>query len=166
MVATRSAPCEEPEGGWQVPDPNRAGHADVNASNAAVRRDPEFAGLWIEYLDGAGDNSTEDQAEILLNVAFTANLEPHEQELRKHWGGPLCITKHDRSLGRLQQIQSEELGRVTRRLGIQELFTDIDVEDDVVEVGIVVIDDKGREAIEERSGKDAVRILEMLQPAT
>jgi len=117
-------------------------------------------------LDGAGDNSTEDQAEILLNVAFTANLEPHEQELRKHWGGPLCITKHDRSLGRLQQTQSEELGRVTRRLGIQELFTDIDVEDDVVEVGIVVIDDKGREAIEERSRKDAVRILEMLQPAT
>ncbi len=160
-------PCEEPEGGWRVPDPNRAGQTDVNASNAAVRRDPEFAGLWIEYLDGAGDNATEDQGEILLTVAFTANLESHEQELRKHWGGPLCITRHDRSLGRLQQIQSEEkLGRVTRQLGIQELFTDIDVEDNVVEVGIVVIDDKGREAIEERFGKDAVRILAALQPAT
>lgn len=159
-------PCSEPEGGWEVPDPNRAGQADVNASNAAVRHDPAFAGLWIEDLDAAGEDATEDQGEILLNVAFTANLERHEQGLREHWSGPLCVTKHDWSLRRLQRIQSEELRLVTRRLGIQQLFTDIDVEDNVVEVGVVVIDHKDREAIEERFGKGAVRILAALQPAT
>ncbi len=159
-------PCEEPEGGWQITDPSRAGQAEIEASNAAVRRDPQFAGLWIDYLDEAGDDATEDQGEMLLNVAFTGSLDRHEQELREHWGGALCVTQHDRSLERLQQIQSKELGQVTRKLGIQELFTDIDVEDNVVEVGVVAIDDRGREAIEERFGKDAVRILPALEPTT
>lgn len=159
-------PCDEPEGGWQVTDPNRAGQDDVVASNAAVLGDPEFAGLWIDYLNGAGGEATEDQGDILLNVAFTANLERHEQELREHWGGPLCVIKHERSMRRLHQIQTEELGQVTRMLGLQELFSDIDVEDNVVELAVVAIDDKQRDAIEDRFGAGTVRVLAALQPAT
>lgn len=156
------SPCDEPEGGWEVSDPDRAGDDDVIASNAAVRGDPEFAGLWIEHLDDA----TEDQLRTLLNVAFTANLERHEQELREHWGGPLCVIKHDRSMRRLHQIQSEELGHVVRKLGLQSTFTDIDVEDNVVELGVVATGERQRDAIEDRLGPGAVRIVAALQPAS
>ena len=150
-------PCQKPEGGWRTTDPNRAGQADVEASNAALRRDSEFAGLWIHHLDGA---------RILLNVAFTANLERHEREIREHWGGPLCIIKHERSMRRLHRIQTEELEQLVRKLGLQVLSTSIDVEDNIVELAVVVIDDEGREAIAARYGTDGVRILAALQPAT
>jgi hypothetical protein len=159
-------PCDEPEGGWQVPDPNRAGQDDVVASNAAVRGDPEFAGLWIDHLNGPGGEATEGQGDILLNVAFTASLKRHEQELREHWGGALCVFKHERSMKRLHQIQSEELGQVVRKVGLQSTFTDIDVEDNVVELGVVAIDNKQRDAIEDRFGPGTVRILPALRPAS
>jgi hypothetical protein len=102
----------------------------------------------------------------LLNVAFTANLERHEQELREYWGAPLCVIMHERSMRRLHQIQSKELGQVTRELGLQELFTDIDVEDNVVELLVVAIDERQRDIIEGRFGPGAVRIVAALQPAS
>jgi hypothetical protein len=155
-------PCEEPAGGWPTPDPNRAGEDDVAASNDAVRRDPEFAGLWIEHLDEV----TEDLVGTLLNVAFTANLERHEKELREHWGGPLCMVEYERSMRQLHRIQSHEVGRVTGKLGLQELFTSIDVEDNLVELGVVAVDGEQRDAIEDRFGPDAVRVIAALHPLT
>ena len=155
-------PCEEPPGGWQTTVPDLAGRGDVNRANAAVKTDPEFAGLWIEYLDEQMDSAAEDPSDILLNVAFTANLERHEQELREHWGGPLCVIRHDRSHTRLEQIESELSGEVGRNLGLQPLFSSLDVENNVVELEVVAIDERIREAVGRRYGKDAVRITAAL----
>ena len=147
-----STPCVTPEDGWPVPDPDRDDDDDVVAASAAVRKDPEFAGLWVEYPLPA--TASETRSLTLLNVAFTGNLARHETEIRKHWGGPLCLVEFKRSLRELEQIQAELSGA---EFNIESLWSDIDVRENEVNVGVIVFDDSARKALDDRYGNGVVR---------
>jgi hypothetical protein len=88
------SPCPEPEGGWPVPDPARRSERDLEPVTRAARAEPDFAGVWLSYLEPMGHNVAEEPGEFVLNVAFTDDLPRHEHELRSLWGGRLCVTRH------------------------------------------------------------------------
>lgn len=155
-------PCAEPSGGWTVTDPDRASDEDVAAAQREVSRDKDFAGLWIDYYDEPpGGPTEEDPGDIILNVAFTGDLEKHERELRELWGGPLCMRQHAHSLRELQKVQNTF---PAAEFDLDVLWSDIDVVEGFVEIGVVAITQQTLQRIEDRYGKDVVKIDARLKP--
>ncbi|MGH2589417.1 MAG: hypothetical protein ACRDGW_01305, partial [Actinomycetota bacterium] len=90
-----TAPCPEPAGGWIASDPDRATDADLRNVMHAAEREPDSAGFWI---DDVGEPPEFTPApELIAVAAFTGDLERHESEHREVWGGPLCVTRHERT---------------------------------------------------------------------
>ena len=156
-------PCAEPAEGWAVPDPSRASHENVVETQTQVSGEPDFAALWIDYYDEPpGGPTEEDPGKIILNVAFTGDLERHEQEVRELWGGPLCVVQHERTLKELEQIQSEF---PAEEFGLRSTWSDIDVAKGKVIIGVVTVDEQTLQEVRERYG-DAVQIEPSLRPVS
>lgn len=154
--------CPEPEGGWRPVDPGRATQEDLQAASGAASAEPDFSGLWIDYM---GEPSFDSAIEsVVLNVAFTGDLSRHETEIRQHWGGALCMVQHPRTLKRLQSIQAEVSGRVGEELGLQTLDSGIDEVHNQVRLSVVVIDEQSRAALDARYGEGAVQVTAVFRP--
>jgi hypothetical protein len=159
-----TSPCPEPAGGWPVPDPAKASEEDMQAAWRAARAQPDFAGLWLSYLEPMGNNVAEDPGEFVLNVAFTGHLERHQSELRTRWGGRLCVTRQQRTMAELQRIQRELMGSVGKHLGLRVVTTSLSDDENVVNLEVLVLDEQARQAIEARYGAGAVRATATLTP--
>ena len=158
------SPCPQPEGGWTVPDPARRSERFMGPVARAARSQPDFAGLWVSYLEPMGHNVAEDPGEFVLNVAFTGDLARHESQLRPRWGGRLCVTRQQRSYRELLRIQRELQGSVGTKLGLRVLGTGIDESANAVSLEAVVLDARARDAIDARYGADAVQATAALTP--
>lgn len=145
-----ATPCPEPPGGWTSVDPSRDSEEDVSKVAQAVNGHPDYAGLWIDRVDG----------HVIVNAAFTGSLERHEAEIRELWGGPLCVTQRDVSYRDLRAIQ-DELGEDP---DIDVLWTDVDEVEGKVLAGVVVLDDETRARLDERYGAGAVEVHPQLRP--
>jgi hypothetical protein len=160
-----TAPCPEPAGGWVAPDPDRATDDDMRAAARAAEDEPDSAGVWIDYV---GEPPTDEvpvaPGGVILVAAFTGNLERHEAELHEVWGGPLCVTQHERTLRDLMRIQAELGSEIGVELGLQGTWSAVDVVQNEVEFGVVVADDEMRAAIDARYGAGAVRLMPALTP--
>ncbi|HJV03927.1 MAG TPA: hypothetical protein VJ868_01570 [Actinomycetota bacterium] len=159
-------PCSEPPGGWEADDPGRTSEADRQRATRAASSEPDFAGLWIDHVGDPAPEDTEadpTSAEIILNVAFTEDIPRHESDLRALWGGPLCVVQHARTEAELRSIQRDLPGGLSD-LGLTVLWTDVDIVDNVVEVGVVAIDPQTREALDDRYGPDTLRAVPALRP--
>lgn len=154
-----TAPCDEPEGGWVAPDPSKTSDGDRTETMKAARREPDYAELWIDYLD---DPTTEEEAigaAYILVMAFTGDLERHETVARETWGGPLCLVQHERTFKGLRAIQ-DELGD----FGFETLWSSIDVMSNTVDVGVVVATHQMLADLEERYGPGTVEVDAALRP--
>lgn len=155
-------PCPEPAGGWVATDPARASQEDVVDAQREASREPDFAGLWVDYYnEPPGGPTEEDPGDIILNVAFTGDLERHERELRELWGGPLCVTQHDHTLRELQKIQNTF---PADEFELETLWSSLDVVTGVVEIGVVVVDEETRQRIDERYGEGLIQVEARLNP--
>lgn len=149
-------PCPEPAGGWTATDPARASQENVVDAQREASREPDFAGLWIDYYDQPPDGPTEeDPGNIVLNVAFTGDLDRHGRELRDLWGGPLCVTQHDHTLRDLQKIQN---GFPAHEFDLDTLWSGIDVVHGTVEIAVVTIDAETTQRIDDRYGEGVVQV--------
>ncbi len=154
-----TAPCDEPDGGWVAPEPSMTTEDDRNETMQAARREPDYAESWIDYID---DPSTEEEAieaDYILVMAFTGDLERHETIVRATWGGPLCLVQHERSFKELREIQ-DELGE----FGFETLWSDVDVISNTVGVGVVVATPEMLAELEERYGAGTVEVDSALRP--
>jgi hypothetical protein len=158
-------PCDEPEGGWVAEDPSRTSMADRQAASSAASAEPDFAGLWIDYVEEPDPYAPEDPGTegMILNVAFTGDVERHRAVLGGLWGGPLCVVQHARTEAELQRIQGD-LEPSADELRIQVVWSSVEVVENVVEVGVVAIDAEGRDALDDRYGPGAVRPVPVLTP--
>jgi hypothetical protein len=139
--------------------------ADRQAASRAATEEPDFAGLWIDYVEEPDPYAPEDPGTegMILNVAFTDDIERHRAELGGLWGGPLCVVQHARTEAELQRIQGD-LEPSADELGIQVVWSSVEVVENVVEVGVVAIDAEGRDALDDRYGPGAVRPVPVLTP--
>ena len=158
-----TTPCPEPAGGWQRPQPKRTGHEWLEKASAAAQTQPDFAGLWIHDPNppvGEG----QDMQKIILNVAFTGDLERHTKELRKHWGGALCVVQHARTEAELIKIQ-EAAQKTIGELGLVFLGSMTDIVTGVVRIDVVSADASHQAKLDERHGAGAVIVSPRLRPA-
>jgi hypothetical protein len=157
------AGCPEPVGGWVAPDPARASDSDLQATMRAAQGAPDFAGFWIDYVDEPGEGSVPTGG-IIVNAAYTGDLERHESELRGVWGGPLCVVGSERTYEELRAIQDELSSEVGTELGLEVLGSGVSQHENVVDVEVVVADEDARLAVEERYGVGAVALHPALTP--
>jgi len=86
--------CPEPEGGWQVVDASKAGELDQsNAFEAAAK----LSGYADAFIDS-------DPEPAVVNIRVTGDIAAAEKELRKVWGGPLCVSKAERDQAEIRRI--------------------------------------------------------------
>jgi hypothetical protein len=128
----------------------------------AAEREPDSAGFWIDYVGEPSENTKE--GEIIAVAAFTGDLEGHEADLRELWGGPVCVTQHERTQDELDRIQEELGGEVGASLGLQVTWSSGNVVDNRVEVGVVVAGEEVVAAVAERYGAGAVLLMPALEP--
>jgi hypothetical protein len=157
-------PCQEPAGGWPVPDPAHRSQRYVEPVSKAASAEPDFAGLWLSYLEPMGGNVAEDPGEFVLNAAFTGDLARHEAELRPLWGGRLCVTRLERSLKELGQIHDDLVGNFAKGLGLQVLYSSIDQVANGVDAKMVVLPDDAKATVERRYGPGVVELSAALTP--
>jgi hypothetical protein len=158
--------CPEPAGGWEVPDPSRRSEGYLEPVARAARAEPDFAGVWLSYLEPMGHNVAEEPGEFVLNVAFTGDLARHQAKLRPLWGGRLCVTRQQRSYWELLGIQRQLQGAAGKQLGLRVLSTSIDEYANAVSLQVVVLKERTRQALDARYGAGAVQATAALTPVS
>ena len=154
-------PCPEPEGGWTDMDPSVTNDDDRIAAMRVAEDFPEFAGIWISYLGEPVDH--EMPGPYVLNVAFTGDPHRFENDIRAAWGGPLCLVSFDRTHRELVRIQREMEG-AAGSMGSELLWSSVDVIDNEVELGVVVIGPRTEAALADAYGEGTVRLVPALEP--
>ena len=155
-------PCSRPEGGWEVPDPDLMSESDRLRAIKAARQESDFSGAWLDYI-GEPSEFTSDE-NIILTLSFTGDVDLHESRTRELYGGPLCVTRHERTLDQLLRIQKELSGTVGRDLGLEVLGSGVYEDRNVVELEVIVIDAATQNEIDERYGIGTVTITPALRP--
>jgi hypothetical protein len=103
-----SSPCPAPQGGWKPVDPAKTTDEALNATTALVSADPDFSGLWVSETPQTGQETPGTTTQrLILNVRFVRDLERHEADIRKVWGGSLCVSLGQRTEADLLRIQQE-----------------------------------------------------------
>lgn len=159
-----STPCPQPDGGWQVVDEATATDEALAAVTGTARELPGFAGLWLDQSinpasarENPPEGAMNDPSRLVLNVRVTDELTGTEAELRRLWGGPLCVSPATRTFAELQAIQAE-------LSGADILGSVIDESANVVEVQVIVVDQDLQAEYDARYGRGAVELTGWLQP--
>src|SRR5699024_2636557 len=95
-----------------------------------------------------------------ISVAVTKDPEGAEAELRKTWGGPLCVTTVERTDADLNTINQE----LQAQLGDQ-LLTSGSTSPDSLDAQVVFDDGSIQSWADETYGDGLVRVSSALQPA-
>jgi hypothetical protein len=103
-----TSPCPVPAGGWKATDPAKATSEAMEQVNELVQHEPDYGGLWIDEPAAALDPTPHnDPRRLVLNVTFTKDLDKHRAQIRKIWGGALCVSPARHSDAELRRIQDE-----------------------------------------------------------
>ena len=141
-----TSPCHEPSGGWRPVDPDKAGQGALETAIALASTSADFAGAWID-----AENS-------VLNVRYTGDPATHEAELRRVWGGALCLLPARRTEADLRAVQEE----LIREPGVHS--SGVDVAANRVDVGVWVADVTRQADLDNRYGPGVVRLVGFLEP--
>lgn len=98
-------PCSEPDGGWRVIDESKVDEDTMNATFEKATTLDGYAGAWMDQ--GHDPNPSNDPTKVIVNVAVTGDPAAAETELRKVWGGALCVSKAKYPEAELLRIQDE-----------------------------------------------------------
>ncbi|MEO5876883.1 MAG: hypothetical protein ABIS86_17510 [Streptosporangiaceae bacterium] len=92
-VSVYASPCPPPAGGWKPVDERKATWEALEAAVLVARESARYAGTWVDggYLEHVG-GEPDDPRRLVLNVAFTGDLQENEQRIREVWGGALCVS--------------------------------------------------------------------------
>ena len=145
----------EPEAGGLEPacddatatDPDKATPEDLDATLAAASALPTYATAWLS-------NGT-------ISVAVTGDAEAAEAELRRTWGGPLCVTTVERTDADLNQVNQD----LQAALGDQ-LLTSGSNAPDTLDAQVVFDDGSIQEWADATWGAGLVRVTSALEPVS
>jgi hypothetical protein len=151
--------CEEPEQGWIT-----EGNVDQEAAGRALsglRSEPDYSAGWITQLEPPGEY--EDTGPVVLNAAFTGDLERHEADLRARWEGSLCVVRYDRSLDELERVR-RSVDADLEGIGVHMLYSDLDEVGGSLNYHVAYLSKEDRRTLEERYGRELLDITTALIP--
>jgi hypothetical protein len=158
----RRTPCEQPAGGWERPNRELMGLDQVYVLAEAARALPGFAGLWMNDLEPQ-TGEVQDMRKVIVNVAFSGDAASHTAELRKHWGGALCVVQRTRTNDALERIKSEAM-EFASGLGLETSSSDHDETAGLVRVEVVYADETHQAKMDEEYGAGVVVLESRLRP--
>jgi len=153
-----ATPCPEPKGGWRVLDPAKTTPGSMQAVFERARRLPGYAEAWLDQSRNPARKPDNDPAHATINVRVTREPARAEAELRKVWGGALCVTRAEHT--------EAELLRVQRRLQHLPGMLTASSSRDVVDVEVVHDDGTLQAWVDATYGPGLVRISSALVPAS
>ncbi len=139
-----STPCDAPDGGWAIEDPATATGTGRDAAVNYANEQADFGSAWLDKEAELADVLPGVPEQAVLNVSFTGDLQGHEHELRTRYGGPLCVSRAERSQQEVVELQQ----RVHEALGADALGSSGDVGGRVT-VTVPVVDDDVRTRVAE-----------------
>jgi hypothetical protein len=158
--STFDTPCQEPDGGWEVESPESATEDDRLAAIRYAEAQPEHAATWVDYIHEPTEYT--DPKDVILNIAFTADADQHEAEIRELWDGPLCvIERHGYTRAELSDIQNSPW---EEDYGLETTWSSLNEVAGQVELGVVLIEEGTRTAIDQRYGPGVVVVVPALEP--
>jgi hypothetical protein len=152
-------PCSEPAGGWRVLDPAKTTDDSVDLTVTRARQMAGYAALWVDQSHSTKPEYN-DPTQLILNVAFTRDLEARERELRKTWGGALCVSQALRTEKELERIRDE----VVEATKTQMLSAGGSL--DVVALEVIYDDGTLQAGFDRRYGEGVVKVSSALSPFT
>jgi hypothetical protein len=155
-----TSPCPTPNGGWKPADPAKANDDAMQAVNALVNADPDFAGLWIDQSEPTlvGGTPANDPQKYVLNVKFVKDLQRHEADIRKVWGGALCVSQARHTEAELRKIQDE----LSTEPGMS--FASTEIVTGTVEIGLFVATEARQRELDAKYGAGLVNLIGTLTP--
>jgi hypothetical protein len=141
QVQPPAAACDEPT----TTDTAKATPEDMDATLAAASALPSYASAWL-----TGNT---------INVAVTEDAEGAEAELRKTWGGMLCVTTVERTDADLNTVNQE----LQAALGDQ-LLTSGSFSPDTLDAQVVYDDGSIQEWVDATYGEGLVTVTSALEP--
>jgi hypothetical protein len=136
-----AAACDDPT----TTDTARATPEDMDATLAAASALPTYASAWL-----TGNT---------INVAVTEDAEGAEAELRRTWGGMLCVTTVERTDADLNEVNQE----LQAALG-EQLLTSGSTSPDSLDAHVVFDDGSLQDWADATYGAGLVRISSALVP--
>jgi hypothetical protein len=162
-----SSPCQEPEGGWVVPDPKQALQQEASGASAYVESQPDIVNSWVTHFDPAspGDTEFDEFDPVIFNAVFTGDVEHHEAEIRKRWPGPLCVVEGEGPDKReLSRIRAQAEAYVNGELGLQMLGSSTGGVEPMIEIGVVADPEGAGQAALDARWPGLVRLFPALRP--
>jgi hypothetical protein len=155
-----TSPCPVPSGGWRPVDPARATDNALQTANAVASAEPDFAGLWLDQKQPPdnGRTAANDPTKLVLNVRFTTELRRHETDIRRVWGGALCVSGAEHTIAELTRIQ-QDLGHEPG-----SLVSSIDVVTGTVRVEVFAPTQSRQRELDARYGPGLVVLTGALEP--
>ena len=161
--STFDTPCREPTGGWARPDPMKTTQADLIKVNEAAQKVPDFAGLWLTNIVPLPPKADhQDLKEVVVNVTFTGDLARRRAELRKVWGGVLCVAQQKHSLAELMAIRIRAEAMI-RELGLGRQGSDLDLIRGKILVDVTTMTAEQQAQLDEKFGEVLV-VTALLRP--
>lgn len=159
-----SSPCPEPAGGWRVIDETMTTLDTMNATVALAAELDGYATLWMDQspnpvTDPYNEVAMNDPMLTIVNVAVTGDIDAAESQLRRVWGGMLCVSQAQRTeaerLAIVNEVMSETEGILVAGPGGIE---------NVVEVLVIFDDGTLQRSLDDRYGVGVVRVSSALTP--
>lgn len=169
-----TTPCAPPAGGWQMIDAAKTTDATMQAVTQRAAALPGYAALWVDRsrVPSAGADATPEEqlAETapypeltIVNVAVTGDAAAAEAELRKVWGGMLCVSTAERTDAELQAIATE----IASSLDGGDVLLSVGADGMAGVVRLSVVHDDGtlQSEFNRKYGDGVVEVDSALQPA-
>ncbi len=109
-------PCPEPDGGWRVLDQDKVSQRRMSRTLDIAAQLSGHERAWMDrsrnplppgFLPYPGAPPMTDPAKITLNVQITGDTAAADRELRKTWGGALCVSHPEHTKAELRQIEKQ-----------------------------------------------------------
>jgi len=168
-----TTPCPDPDGGWRVVDEAMTTDAARQAAFERAASIEGYSSAWVDQSMNPASlvdpNAMTDSLEwelamddplmTIVNVTVVGDPAAAESELRRVWGGMLCVSTAERTEAQLQQVVDElvattdgwlEIGRAGRQ--------------EHIEMRVVHDDGTLQERLDAEYGDGVVRVSSALVP--
>lgn len=161
---TSSTPCKKPEGGWRVLNAASTTQESLDETVLLVEARRDYGSVWLDHSPNpvqeiktdADELLVNDPTKLILNVSVAGDPALAELDIRKTWGGALCVSRQEHAYRELQEIADAVSDHPDHLMS--------GVSHDSVDLTIVFDDGSLQSRLDERYGAGMVNVISAIRP--